>query len=1024
MGIGYLSVEVRTAEELIPIRGAEVSIRDLNGNVLFILETDESGATETVSLEAPDKSHTLDPNDPGPHYLAIDVEVNSRNYDSTVVRGAQVVDSCTSVLPVNLTPLSEGQKVVFINVASIPANAMELKVQSKKVGPDETIYAKINKEVEIPQFITVHLAAPSAHGQNIQVPFLDYIKNVCSSEIYPTWPDASLRANILCEITFALNRIYTDWYRTQGYPFDITNSLSYDQYYVYGRNTYQETNILVERLFNEYVREIGHKEPFFTDHCSGLSSICEGLEQWHTVQLAEKGLDVLQILKQYYPKDIEVVESNRFIDAENPFPGFALSEGSEGDDVRVMQNYLNRIRENYPLIPQIRNPNGIFSFDTANAVKVFQQIFGMRVDGIIGKATWYKISFVYSGIKKLAELKGEGDSIKVGSNPPTSVLREGARGTYAATLQFLLNYIGIFYPGVQSVKENATFDAQTKASVISFQSLFGLIADGVVGPATWRMLYDVYNGILENVDTPSIQPSEPALAKAYLYPGYLLKVGARGEEVRLLQKMLNSLSINYPQISRIAEDGEFATRTRANVKAFQDALGLASDGIAGPLTWSSIVEKYAGLGMDAGKPEFPGYNLEIGSSGEDVMLIQNYLNGLADRYPGIPKAAADGDFNSGTQDAVKAFQRLFQLTADGIVGPATWNKLVDQYLAANNIQIASGTKPEAAKQSKPSDLSNPAGSREVDFSEISLDSVALPYGDVPWGEHEGEDIEDDEYQEYFKSDSYPLVVEESSGGDSSVENARVDQTDYDADLYAYEIAYQDPETVPDLNAYQEPYEISVELDKSARVYPDYSDKGAHLLQHAGGVDAQHNANAGSMQAAQAAQAVKAAQAAQANQAAQAAKAAQANQAAQAAKATQASRTAGGASLPQYTGNRQSSNAARGCGCGQASRPQQAAVSGPQSRIVHGVRGADGHGIQKPGIAPLQDSISKEQTIRPGQNGHGIRSATMAGGDCASEGKSGELVSQKCGALLAGGLNSKPIKAYLLLKLIFRRKCSC
>ena len=239
-------------------------------------------------------------------------------------------------------------------------------------GSDASPY--VLRQVVIPNPITVHLGRPDASASNIQVSFSDYVKNVASSEIYPTWPDAALRANIYAIITFALNRIYTEWYRSRGYNFDITNSTAYDQYFVYGRPIYDSINKIVNEIFNEYVRRQGQNAPYFTSFCNGTTATCDGLSQWGTVTLANQNLTPLQILRSYYPKDIEIVETDIITGVISSYPGTALRVGSTGLDVQTIQTYLGRIRKNYPAIPVITDKAGTFGNSTKAAVTKFQQI--------------------------------------------------------------------------------------------------------------------------------------------------------------------------------------------------------------------------------------------------------------------------------------------------------------------------------------------------------------------------------------------------------------------------------------------------------------------------------------------------------------------------------------------------------------------------------------------------------------------------------------------------------------------------
>ena len=215
---------------------------------------------------------------------------------------------------------------------------------------------RILRQVVIPNPITVHLGPPGANVSNVQVSFPDYVKNVASSEIYPTWPEASLTANIHAIVTFALNRIYTEWYRSKGYNFDITNSTAYDQYFVYGRPIYESISRIVDRVFNEYVRRQGQNVPYFTSFCNGTTVTCKGMSQWGTVTLANQGYTPLQILRSYYPKDIELASTDIITGSLTSYPGTPLRVGSTGLDVQTIQTYLNRIRRNYPAIPAITDP--------------------------------------------------------------------------------------------------------------------------------------------------------------------------------------------------------------------------------------------------------------------------------------------------------------------------------------------------------------------------------------------------------------------------------------------------------------------------------------------------------------------------------------------------------------------------------------------------------------------------------------------------------------------------------------------
>ncbi len=673
MGMGYLKLEVFTGNEALPVGQARVAVKSNDGRILYELRTDANGATDTVQMAAPNKENSLDPYSQGEPYSTCDVEVSADGFDTTIIRGVQIFDTETSILPINMIPLSaEVAQVVYVNEIVIPKNTLQLPIERQQ----ETSYveSRIAREVYIPDYIIVHLGKPNENAENVRVPFIDYIKNVASSEIYPTWPEASLIANIYCQISLALNRVYTEWYPSKIYPFQITNSTAYDQAFIYGRNIFENISNLVDRIFNRYIRRKGRKEPFFAEYCNGSTVKCPGLSQWGTVPLAQSGLPPIDILRYYYPKDIEIVECNVFKGIYESYPGTPLKEGDRGNNVLTIQNQLNRIRVNFPLIPEINNPNGVFGSDTTSAVKKFQKTFMLFDDGIVGRTTWYKISSIYTAVKKLAELKSEGEYIGIGAAPPIVVLREGSRGEDVVQLQFLLNFISEFYPGIPTVIENGVFDIRTKQSVMAFQKMFGLTQDGIVGPTTWQKLYEIYKGIEDNVNIPSVpSPVYPQ------YPGYPLRVGSSGNDVKLMQSYLNVISNRYPSIPKLKEDGIFGNGTKSAVIAFQNIFGLAPDGVIGPATWRQIVEQYNLISTLPEKPPYPGTALRLGSRGDNVALMQRYLNKLSEKYGSIPYLKPDGIFGSLTETAVKTYQRLAGLTPDGVIGPATWNSIVDQY---------------------------------------------------------------------------------------------------------------------------------------------------------------------------------------------------------------------------------------------------------------------------------------------------------------------------------------------------------
>jgi len=342
----------------------------------------------------------------------------------------------------------------------------------------------------VPQNITVHLGSPGSDAANVTVPFIDYVKNVASSEIYPTWDESALRANILAIISFALNRVYTEFYRSQGYPFDITSSTAIDQKFINGRNYFDSISNIVDSIFNDYIRRIGFVEPLAAKFCNGTTVTCEGLSQWGSQYLARRGQNFVQILRNYYGDNIEIVTDAPLRGYTPSYPGTPLRRGSQGANVVRIQVILNRIGQNYPAIPKISSVDGIFGPETENAVRTFQQIFGLTADGIVGKATWYRLVRLYVGVTNLAELESEGQRFYAVNWQTPSSIRIGARGQSVRQLQFMLRVLSEYINDIPPVTEDGIFGQQTQNAVIAFQRFAGLTPDGIVGPATWSALYD------------------------------------------------------------------------------------------------------------------------------------------------------------------------------------------------------------------------------------------------------------------------------------------------------------------------------------------------------------------------------------------------------------------------------------------------------------------------------------------------------------------------------------------------------
>lgn len=440
----------------------------------------------------------------------------------------------------------------------------------------------------IPEYITVHLGLPNEAAENVTLPFTAYIKNVASSEVYPTWPENALRANILAQISVALNRVYTEHYRSRGYDFDITSTTRYDQAFVPGRSTFENIDRLVDDIFNNYIVRRGNVEPLYAQFCDGARTQCAGLSQWGSVELAEQGLTPYEILQHYFGENIDIVSNAPVGDGLPSYPGRPLERGSVGEDVRTIQQQLNRIRKNYPAIPPITEVSNVFDEETENAVRAFQRIFNLEPDGVVGKATWYKIKQLYNGVKGLSELTGEGLTISEVQRRYSEALRFGDSGLAVRTVRFFLAFLGYFLPELPPIRLTDQFDQEMLDAVYAFQSYAGLPTDGVVGRDTWNAIQQAYEDVLRDL------PEDYQQFAREIYPGRFIVLGDRGDTVLLLQQQLNRIAAQDPDIPTVAEDGIFGRGTQAAVLALQRKLGIDPTGAVGPVLWAKIVTQGAG----------------------------------------------------------------------------------------------------------------------------------------------------------------------------------------------------------------------------------------------------------------------------------------------------------------------------------------------------------------------------------------------------------------------------------------------
>lgn len=383
----------------------------------------------------------------------------------------------------------------------------------------------------VPETITVHLGAPGESARNVVVPFAQYIKNVASHEIYPTWPESAIRANILAQISYALNRVYTEYYRARGYDFDITSTTRYDQAYVEDGDIFENISRIVDDIFNNYIVRQGSVEPLFAQFCDGVRTRCGGLSQWGSVDLAEEGMTPYEILQYYYGGDINLVMNAPVGGNVASYPGRPLRRGDAGNDVQTLKRQLNRIGKNYPAIPAL-DDSFVFDEDMEEAVRVFQQIFNLAQDGIVGKATWYKIKQIYNGVKQLSDLSSEGLTIPEVQRRYAEDLRLGDSGIDVRTVRFYLAFLGYFLPEL---------------------------------PEDYRQF------------------------AGEVYPGRFLVRGDRGEQVALMQERLNQISREDETLPSLVVDGIFGPATQQAVLTLQRQLGFDPTGAVGPVLWAQII---------------------------------------------------------------------------------------------------------------------------------------------------------------------------------------------------------------------------------------------------------------------------------------------------------------------------------------------------------------------------------------------------------------------------------------------------
>ena len=719
MPTGDLVFVLRSAKNALPINSGAVTVTDESGQTVFyeFLTAASGGITRTAKLEAPQKSLSLDSDANAVlPYSRYNVTVLAEGWYRMQIFGVQIFEGTVTRLPIDLVPLPEGERVPNESetiIIRIPEHALRESggtLQGESIPTAALPAVAIGEGVFIPETVTVHLGTPDESAPNVTVAFTDYIKNVASSEIYPTWPKEALRSNILAQISLTLNRIYTEWYRSRGYDFDITNSTAFDQAFVYGRNIFDEVSVIVDDIFNNYIVRPNRIEPLFASYCNGTTTTCAGLSQWGTVALAESGQTSDDILAFYYG-DISITQTDDIRTPEESYPGEPLSFGDSNENVRIIQEQLNRIAINFPLIPLIE-VNGIYNEQTVNSVREFQRLFILEITGVTDKATWYRISQIYASVKRLAEITSEGQRAAYNQQLyPGEPLKNGARGSEVQEIQFYLQRISRFNPIVESPRLDGIYGADTARAVQSFQNAYGLSPTGIVDEFVWSRIVEIYNGTLDNTDEPSnaITPIP--------YPDFVLSSGANGEYVRYIQQVLNIINNVFLTIPELDEDGIFGSATASAVNAFAELFGYSQNGSIDKPLWDKINQIYATVlkncifatAESENAMPYPNTILNIGSSGDSVRYIQSRINTIHGAIPYIPQLTVDGLYGSATANAVGRLQRVFGLTETATVNESTHLLVNYIYAAVINGCLPSGAraafaKSEAVREIKVSEL--------------------------------------------------------------------------------------------------------------------------------------------------------------------------------------------------------------------------------------------------------------------------------------------------------------------------------
>jgi peptidoglycan hydrolase-like protein with peptidoglycan-binding domain len=666
-----MKVFASVAEKALPVSGAKVTVRTKAGEVLYELTTDADGQTSFVQLDAPNKENTFRQGLKAADYYSVyDVSVTAESLKSFSVRGVQIFDEVSSVLPVNMTPVTEGdESVEYLNELNIGDHTLAAPVT--RIGRSRKVSMPIN--INLMRYITVRLGSPDIDGEQVSVFFMDYVKNVAACEIFPTWPKEVIKACALCVTSLALNRFYTEWYPSNGKRFDISSLAKYDQRFMYGRNVYLPIDREIDGIFDFYISDAGDESPLFAE----MSDLPERLEagalyKWGALEMAEKGYLDMEIIRSYMGENVTCGQCATILGVQAKFPGTPLVYGMTSPYVETMQDAINRVADNFKLIPHASSKEGFFGDYSLVSVKNFQSTFDRFVDGVVGKKTWYAIMYQAASVDNLERLLND-----LNMFDPYATNSENLSRVNVYTLQKALNFISLFYPFMPNIMETGIYDQATVNALKAFQRFFKIPETGEDDLRTSEKILSVFLSAKRIVN---ILNKGIANVKQIDLNERTLSEGMVGADVLTLQRQLNMLSSSYMDIPRLREDGFFGARVGNRVREFQRYHGLAETGIVTKTDWEAINNAYYDLMLESAL-SYPGEQLSIGSRGSDVLLMQKKLNVIVQTFSNINPVKEDGFYSVEMAKSVQQFQAVNGLPANGIIGENTWASVSNKYNA-------------------------------------------------------------------------------------------------------------------------------------------------------------------------------------------------------------------------------------------------------------------------------------------------------------------------------------------------------